>query len=407
MIKAFLASFLLVILAVVVNVATGAEAQNKPDAVPGQYIVVLKDDVTSPRDVASEMAKSHGLSPEHVYETALKGFSATIPAARLEKVKQDPRVEFVSEDNVVTTAAQTLPTGINRVDAELNSNTGTGIGVAVIDTGIDLKHPDLKSNLLGGKNCVKTFRNPNDDNGHGTHVAGTVAALSNTQGVVGVASQAKLIPVKVLSAAGSGTWSQVICGIDYVTANTSRYNIKVVNMSLSGGGSSDNNCGNTNADALHKAICKSRDAGITYVVAAGNSGANSSGNVPAAYDDAVITVSALNDSDGQAGGIGLANAYGADDTFPSWSNYGSVVDLAAPGVNIFSTWRSSSYKTISGTSMAAPHVSAAAALYIKSNPGATWIQVKNGLTAAAEALGGGHTDPSGLHPEPVLKANSL
>lgn len=383
------------------------------EVVPDEYIVVLKDSEDS-NIVADEMAKTRGLGVEHKYTAALKGFSAKIPAAKLNEVKGDPRVQFVSENRLVSIAShlsgssvQTLPTGVNRVDADINPNEATGVGVAVIDTGIDLDHPDLKANISANKNCVRPSRSGKDDNGHGSHVAGTIAAINNTQGVIGVASQAKLIAVKVLNASGSGTWGQVICGIDWVTANASAYNIKIANMSLSGGGTSDNNCGNSNNDALHKAICKSRDAGVTYVVAAGNNGANAANSVPASYDDAVITVSALGDSDGQSGGLGVNTSYGADDTFPSWSNYGSVVDLAAPGVNIYSTWRSSSYNTISGTSMAAPHVAGAAALYINSNPGSTWTQIRDALVAAAEALGAGHTDPSGNHPEPVLKAGSL
>ena len=178
-------------------------------------------------------------------------------------------------------------------------------------------------------------------------------------------------------------------------------------MSLGGGGVSDNDCGNTNGDALHKAICKSRDAGVTYVVAAGNSGANASGFVPAAYDDAVITVSALADSDGQLGGVGSSTAYGADDTFASFSNFGNVVDLGAPGVSILSTWKGGLYNTISGTSMASPHVAGSAALYLAANPGSLWTQVRDGLKTLGELVGFGHTDPSGVHSEPVVRVNSL
>jgi subtilisin family serine protease len=387
-----------------------ANAQNQHglDAIPGQYIVVLKDEAQNPQNVANEMAKTHGLSVEHVYTTVLKGFSATVPRAWLERVRSDPRVQFVSEDREVSAVAQTTPTGISRVQAPLNTtNKGTGVGVAVIDTGIDLAHADLKTNIVANKSCIRAKKNGNDDNGHGSHVSGTIAALDNGIGVVGAAPQAKLIAVKVLNSAGSGTWSSVICGIDWVTANTSQYNIKVANMSLGGGGTSDNNCGNLNNDALHKAICNSTAAGVTYVVAAGNDGANASSFVPAAYDDTVITVSALADSNGQAGGLGAATSYGADDTFASFSNYGSTVDLGAPGVAIYSTWKSGSYKTISGTSMATPHVAGAAALYVASHPGAAWSQVRAGLQAIAESLNNGHTDPSGLHPEPVVQANAL
>lgn len=415
------------------------QAQGKSDVIPDKFIVVLKDNTGNPQDVASEMARTHGLSVEHVYTTALKGFSATIPQARLDKVKEDGRVQFVSQDRVVTIAArggipgpnptptpsptpttsptptpsptpspssQVTPTGISRIG--LNSlNKGTGVGVAVIDTGIDLSHPDLASNIVANTTCIVGTATGNDDNGHGSHVAGTIAAIDDNIGVVGVAPEAKLAAVKVLNKSGSGTISTVICGIDWVTANAATYNIKVANMSLGGLGSSDNNCGNTNDDALHKAICNSTNAGITYAVAAGNSSADASTFVPAAYDDTVITVSALADSDGQPGGLGSATLYGADDTFASFSNFGAVVDLGAPGVSIYSTWKKGGYNTISGTSMATPHVTGSAALYIKSHLGATWSQVRDGLKAAAETLGNGHTDPSGLHPEPVVQANTL
>jgi subtilisin family serine protease len=233
--------------------------------------------------------------------------------------------------------------------------------------------------------------------------------LNNGIGVVGVAPEAKLWAVRVLDNSGSGTWSSVICGVDFVTSKAPKNggSITVANMSLGGTGASDNNCGNTNNDALHKAICRSRDAGVTYVVAASNESADANNSVPAAYDDAVITVSALADSDGQPGGLGVATPYGPDDTFAVFSNYGRIVDLGAPGVNIYSTWKNGAYKTISGTSMASPHVAGAAALYLKAHPGSTWTQVRDGLLAVAEKLGFGHIDSSGLHPEPVVQANSF
>ncbi len=382
---------------------------DQKDKAVGDYIVVLKEDQTTD-SVADEFARTKNIGVDLRYTKALKGFSARIPSDRLAEVKGDPRVKFVSENRIVNitshnTASQILPTGINRIDAETTANKGTGVGVAVIDTGIDLSHPDLKINILANKNCVRPNRSGADDNGHGTHVAGTIAALSNSQGVVGVAPEAKLMAVKVLNSAGSGTWAQVICGLDWAVANSSTYNIKVINLSLGGGGNSDNNCGNSNFDALHQAICRVRDAGITTVVAAGNSNQDSAASVPAAYDDAVITVSALVDSDGLPGGLGSGTSYGADDTFASFSNFGSVVDLAAPGVNIYSTWRGGGYKTISGTSMATPHVSGAAVLYLKNNPGVSWIDVRDGLKSLGEGISAStHTDPSGKHSEPVVKA---
>ncbi len=378
------------------------------DRVAGQYIIVLKDSQDS--EVTSVgLTRSHGLVRGHVYGHALKGFAATIPANKLQAIKNDPRVEFVSEDRHVSIFAQTVPNGIKRIGAEKTSagtNKGAGINVAILDTGIDLRHPDLK--VVGGKNC-STGRSYTDGNGHGTHVAGTVAALDNSIGVVGVAPEAKLWAVRVLDNNGSGTWSSVICGIDFVTSKAPKNGgpITVANMSLGGAGTRVGTCETNNSDALYKAICKSRDAGVTYVVAAGNSGANSSTFVPAAYDDAVITVSALADSDGKSGGAGSSTSYGTDDTFASFSNYGDVVDIGAPGVSILSTWKGGTYNTISGTSMASPHVAGAVALYIKTNPTHTWTQVRDALMLLAEVAGAGHTNTSGKHYGPVVKVETL
>ncbi len=380
------------------------------------YIVVLKDGEDSTK-VADEMAKHHGITYDHTYERVMKGFSAHVKNKDLSSLKKDPRVAFLSEDKevnifgkvekVVTAQSQSTPSGVLRIGNPASGDGGAAIGVAVLDTGIDLTHPDLAANIAAAnKSCIPK-KTAHDDNGHGSHVAGTIAAINNGQGVIGVAPDVRLFSVKVLNSQGSGTWSSIICGIDWVTANASKYNIKVANMSLGGTGTSDNNCGNTNGDALHKAICKSRDAGVTYVVAAGNGSANAANTVPAAYDDAVITVSALADSDGKAGGTGPTTSYGPDDTFASFSNYGSVVDIAAPGVSILSTYKSGGYATLSGTSMATPHVTASAALYLESHPLATWTQVRDGLKSIAETVNNGHTDPSGNHPEPVLNITAL
>jgi subtilisin family serine protease len=388
--------------------------------IPGQYIVVFKDSVTDAD--GAEASILSGVRGEKIdsYRYAVRGFSARFSDEDVADVKNDPRVLFVSEDREVSVAshrtasaqsrvqAQTLPTGVNRINAETLQNKGAGVQVAVIDTGIAVDHSDLKANIAGGKNCTNRT-NYKDENGHGTHVAGTIAALDNSAGVVGVAPQAKLWSVRVLDRFGNGSWSSVICGLDFVASKGPLNGgpITVANLSLGGSGVSDNNCGNSNNDALHKAICRVRDAGVTIVVAAGNSGSNANSFVPAAYDDAVITVSALADSDGAPAGLGAATSYGKDDTFASFSNFGAVVDIAAPGVSIYSTWLNNAYSSISGTSMASPHVAGAAALYIAAHPGATWTQVRDGLLGLAEPLGAGHSDPSNLHPESVLRAEAI
>ena len=235
---------------------------------------------------------------------------------------------------------ETLPWGIDKIDAELVwplGNTADLIKVAIIDTGIDVKHPDLINNLKGGVSAVQYTTSYNDDNGHGTHVAGIVAATDNTIGVIGVGSQIDLYAVKVLDRRGSGYLSDVIEGLDWAIAN----NMQVVNMSL---GTSDNIL------SLREAVQRVNAAGIVQVAAAGNDG----GAViyPAAYPE-VIAVSATDSSNNIA----------------SWSNRGPEIDLAAPGVNIYSTYKGQTYKILSGTSMAAPHVAGAAALVLNTPVG--------------------------------------
>jgi subtilisin family serine protease len=333
------------------------------------YIVVLKDSVSNVPAVALAHARRFGVSPNYVYQHALKGYAAVISPERLAELRNDPNVDFISDDRPVYAVAETLPTGIDRIDAEVSSHFGSNswnISVAVIDTGSG-PHPDI--NVVGGVNC-STGRSFNDGNGHGTHVAGTIGAINNSNGVVGVAPGISIYSVRVLNNSGSGTWSSVACGVDWVTGHAAALGIKVANMSLGGSGSDDGNCGNSNGDALHKAICGSVSAGVTYVVAAGNSGADFSGFVPAAYNE-VLTVTAIADFNGQPGGGAAATCRSdVDETPADFSNFtiaGSSDEghtIAAPGVCILSTWKSGGYNTISGTSMATPHVTGTAALCI-------------------------------------------
>ena len=369
--------------------------------ISGSYIVTLSSG--DPSEVADSDARRYGASVDHVFRYAQRGYAAHMSATAAARIASLDRVQSVVQDQTVSIDAQTLPTGINRIDGELSSTvSGNGGGavdadIAIIDTGIDLTHPDL--NVVGGVNC-STGKSYGDGNGHGTHTAGTAAAKDDANGVVGVAPGARLYAVRVLNNQGSGSWSSIICGIDWVTARAST--IDVANMSLGGTGS-DSAC---NDGGMHQAICNSVNAGITYAVAAGNESDDAKNHVPAAYDQ-VITVSALADFNGLPGG-GAAPTCRADvdETFADFSNYGADVDIMAPGVCILSTWKSGGYNTISGTSMATPHVAGAAALYKSTNPGASPAQVKSALQAAGNLGWNVATDPDPAH-EPLLNVDAF
>jgi subtilisin family serine protease len=358
---------------------TSASAPSGPAAPggPARYIVGL-----SPRAAVTDItALTSTLSapPLFTYSTALKGFAAVLSPAEKARLAADPRVSYVEPDLPVMIFAQSLPWGVNRIDAEQNTGSGgSGIGVAVIDTGIDLSHPDLAGGVTNGYNFVQPNKSANDDNGHGTHVAGIIAARNNSIGVVGVAPQCTVIAVKVLDRFGSGYISTVVAGVNWVAAHQAGYNIKVANMSLGAQGSSQ---------SLQNAITGATNAGVTFVVAAGNSFADASSFIPASYPN-VICVSALNQSDG----------------FAYFSNYGSVVDVIAPGVSIPSLYKNKGYATMSGTSMASPHVAGAAALWFDNHSGG-FTDVYNALTSGGE-YGTWLGDPDGTY-EPLVDAQPL
>ncbi len=384
------------------------QGQGSATALPasGRYIVVLKDSVTSPAAVAHAQAEKQAAQLGFVYSAAIKGYSATLSAGAVRALRTDPLVAAVVEDRDVHVAAQTLPTGIDRIDGNLSSTkSGDGAGsvdadIAVIDTGVDARHPDL--NVVGGVACNGSGYQ--DRNGHGTHVAGIAAARDNSVGVVGVAPGARLWSVRVLNAKGAGSWSNVICGVDWVTAHADT--IEVANISLGGSGSDPAASGCSTGEPLHDAICRSVAAGVTYVVAAGNSSADAQGSVPAAYDE-VITVSALADFDGQPGGAAAATCRpDIDDTLADFSNFGADVDLIAPGACIYSTYRNGRYATLSGTSMASPHVAGAAALYRASHPGASPAEVRSALRSAGNLGWSSAGDPDGIK-EPLLNVDAL
>ena len=358
------------------------------------YIVTVKSGV--PGAVAADVARRLGGSVGHVYSHALPGFAIRLPDLAAERLRRDPRIATVVADQTVRLAAQSVPTGVSRVGGPQSvAAAGDGVGatdvdVAVIDTGIDKDHADLT--VAGGTNCAGSSYD--DSDGHGTHVAGTIGAKDNGIGVVGVAPGARLWAVRVFGSGDSTTWSKVICGLDWVAARAST--IEVANLSLGGPGDE----GSCSDGGLHQAVCGATRAGVIVVVAAGNDSANASKHIPAAFDE-VLTVSALADFDGKAGGLGSATCRSdKDDTFASFSNYGPDVDFIAPGVCINSTYAGGGYRQLSGTSMASPHVAGAAALVKSTNPTATLADIRTALTTANSA-GWSNSDDRDSTKEPL------
>ncbi|MEX2280139.1 MAG: S8 family serine peptidase, partial [Acidimicrobiia bacterium] len=374
------------------------------------YIVVLDDSVTDVEATARSLVRGAGGELGFVYQHALKGFSADLTAQAASSLARNPRVSVVEADQEVSIATHTpppLPTGIDRINADANETLKidgtdervTGAVVAVIDTGIDFDHPDLNVNTAKSVNCAGgspfkascTVGAGDDDNGHGTHVAGTIGALDNGVNVdgihvVGVAPGVEQWAVKVLRSDGSGYMSWIVAGIDYVTENASF--VDVANMSLG--------C-ECSSSAMDTAIENSVAAGVTYAVAAGNSGKDASTFSPANHPD-VITVSALADFDGEPGGLASPTCRDdEDDTLANFSNYGSLVEVTAPGVCILSTVPGG-YATYSGTSMASPHVAGAAALLVSSDstltpPGILLALETTGKTDWTDDSGDGDLEP--------------
>lgn len=343
-------------------------------------IVVFKPEIVNEEAREALVQKFGGVRIKDL--SLINGKAVLLLPAAVEALRQQAGVLRIDDDVVVEALArptrlarptatptpkpvQVLPWGVDRIDAEKVWATTSGdlIKVAIVDTGIDTRHPDLMANIKGGVNTIKSWVSYNDDNGHGTHVAGIVAAVDNSIGVVGVGPKIDLYGVKVLDSRGSGYLSDVIEGLDWVIKNK----MQVVNMSL---GTS------SNVQSFHDAVVRVNAVGIVQVAAAGNSG----GAVlyPAAYQE-VIAVSATDQTN----------------TIASWSSRGSEVDLAAPGVNIYSTYKGSIYATLSGTSMASPHVAGAAALVLTQtakcdsnlNGVCDPVEVQQRLEATAEDLG--------------------
>jgi aqualysin 1 len=361
--------------ALVAVLPISTQASGAPAA--ARYIVVLKNAVDS-RAVANLHSARYGASVDNVWSVALHGYSAVIPNDRVAALRADQNVSYVVPDGVATATAQVLPWGIDKIDADLSSTlAGNGSGAItnvdayVIDTGIDTSHPDLNvvefRSFTGGP---KT-----DCNGHGSHVAGTIGAKDDANGVVGVAPGIRLHAIKVLGCSGSGSWSSVINGINYVASTTTRP--AVANMSLGGSQNS----------AVDDAVKGAVSRGVFFAVAAGNDGGNACGHSPAAA--------------GTSAGVATVAATDSSDLEASWSNYGSCVDLWAPGVSIYSTYKSGGYATLSGTSMATPHVAGGAALYLSTHTTATPSSVETALKNAAVSTGTSSKDGRAIKREYV------
>ena len=353
------------------------------------------------------------------FKKAFHGFAAKLDARQKRDLLADPNVVALVPDEAIHLTAQTVPTGVARVGGLLNpiadidgNDDRVDADVAITDTGLNA-HPDL--NVAGGYNCATSDRTAwRDKNYHGTHVAGTIGALDNGIGVVGVAPGARVWGVRILNDQGDGLISWYLCGLDWILAqrdpnDASRPLFEAVNMSVTKSGRDDQNCGFTNGDLLHRAICRVVAGGITVVAAAANDSHSATLNIPASYDEA-ITVSALADTDGIPGGLGgnkciSFGGYDKDDTFADFSNYGYDVDIMAPGKCILSTIPGG-YASMSGTSMSTPTVVGAVALYKESRPRATPSEVREALRYLGNQNWNVATDPDSTH-EPLLDVSRI
>ena len=352
------------------DVVTSARAPEAPvfaasagKSIEGSYMVVLNEGAD-----ARSVAAVAGVNPRYVYSAALNGFAGTLNAGQLNALQHNPNVRYIEQDGIATASTtQTGATwGIDRTDQRAlplsttysYTNTGLGVTAYIIDTGIDMGHAEFGGRAIAGFDAFTDGQNSNDCNGHGTHVSGTVGGAN-----YGIAKGVTLVAVRVLDCGGSGAWSGVVAGIDWATANHVAGTPATANMSLGGGAST------VVDDAVKRLIAD----GVATAVAAGNGNflgmAQNACNYSPARVPEAITIGATTNTDTKA----------------SYSNYGSCVDFFAPGSGITSSWigaGNTETNTISGTSMATPHVVGVAALYLQSNPLATPQQVRDALFAA-------------------------
>ncbi len=395
----------------------GAAAADQPPLprAPGSDLLARDSWIVTLVAGADPAAEAPGLAKHangkvgSVYSHALHGFQFRGSAAAARALRHNPHVASVEADRAVY-LTEAVPFGVKRIDAYVVGSTehayghgfrGNGIRIAIIDTGIDLAHEDLAAttDVALGKNCVGAGP-PQDGYGHGTHVAGTAASPLNGVGLLGVAPESHLVPIKVFDDAGNSSEAMVLCGLDHIiglaTDGDPTNDVQVANMSFG----EDRAWGDCANDALHAAICAASAAGITLVGGAGNSAVNANTFVPAAFPE-VISVSALADFDGHPGGLkGCAFVadlfwYECDDTLAFFSNWGKV-DVMAPGVAIQSTWPGNQYKVISGTSMATPHVAGVAALMKAANPALSPAQIMALMKQTGECPNQAYADADGI-----------